>query len=88
MKISTTLKQGSFHDNYCEDFLISEQISSTQQVIAVMDGCTMGTEFAFASILTGKILRSIAKEFFYHDFIEGTQQSLNHKLKSILQLMI
>ncbi|WP_405204994.1 protein phosphatase 2C domain-containing protein [Aquimarina sp. LLG6339-5] len=85
MKIYSALKIGNFHTNYCEDFLIKEQLSSNRFMIAVMDGCTMGKESVFASILIGKILRNVAKEKFYTDFIESDSSELVLCLKEILQ---
>lgn len=90
MKIYTTLQIGEFHTNYCEDFLITEELASNQILVAVLDGCTMGTESVFASILYGKILRKIAKNNFYQEFIlkENQELDLKLKLKSILQELI
>lgn len=85
MKIFKTLKIGEFHDNYCEDFLVIEQISSTEKLIAVLDGCTMGTESVFASILTGKILRKISKELYYSEFKSNYECDLDGKLKIITE---
>ncbi|WP_196887582.1 protein phosphatase 2C domain-containing protein [Aureivirga sp. CE67] len=81
------LKIGDFHENNCEDFLVSEKIGSKQKLIAVMDGCTMGKESSFASMLVGKTLRKISKDKFYTEFIEKNQFSLEHQLKSILEAL-
>ncbi|WP_375561650.1 protein phosphatase 2C domain-containing protein [Bernardetia sp. OM2101] len=90
MKTYTTLQIGEFHTNYCEDFLIKEQLASNQILIAVLDGCTMGTESVFTSILYGKILRKIAKNMFYEEFVSQQNQEvdLQSKLKTILQELI
>lgn len=90
MKIYTTLQIGEFHTNYCEDFLVKEELTSNEILIAVLDGCTMGTESVFASILYGKILRKIAKNKFYEEFFSKQKQELNlqTKLKIILQELI
>lgn len=90
MKIYTTLQIGEFHTNYCEDFLIKEELASNEILIAVLDGCTMGTESVFASILYGKILRKIANNTFYQEFISKQNQEtdLQSKLKTILQELI
>jgi len=84
MKIYKTLNIGAFHTNFCEDFLIEEQIGTTQKLIAVLDGCTMGTESVFASILFGKILRRAAKQKYYEDFMSGTDDNLKCVLKNIV----
>ena len=60
-----TLQRGQFHDHFCEDFLISSQLSKNRQLIAVMDGCSMATESTFASMLFGKLLRRIARDQYY-----------------------
>ncbi|BDD04919.1 protein phosphatase 2C domain-containing protein [Aureibacter tunicatorum] len=88
MKIYKSLTIGEFHTNHCEDFLIEEPITTSQKIIAVMDGCTMGNESVFASILFGKILRNIAKKLFYEDFMQPSSDSLELQLKTILRNLI
>lgn len=90
MKIYNTLQIGDFHTHYCEDFLIIEDISETEKIIAVLDGCSMGKESVFASILYGKILRNIARKEFYKDFVikEKEPITLQDRLKSILEQLI
>ena len=53
---------GEFHVNHNEDFLVLEEAGSTRKLIAVMDGCSSGTDSYFASTLIGKLLRKIAKK--------------------------
>ncbi|MEP0264135.1 protein phosphatase 2C domain-containing protein [Dokdonia sp.] len=88
MKIYSTLHIGEFHTNHCEDFLINEQITSNQRLVAVLDGCTMAKESVFASMLYGKILRNIAKNAFYQEFIVSNKISLKMTLKSVIQELI
>jgi len=88
MKIYKTLNIGEFHTNYCEDFLIEEQIATNEKLIAVLDGCTMGTESVFASILFGKIARKIAKRKFYEEFIIKDAVGLKDKLKEVVRTLI
>ena len=88
MKIYSTLHIGEFHTNHCEDFLINEQITSNQRLVAVLDGCTMAKESVFASMLYGKILRNIAKNTFYQEFITPKEMSLQMTLKSVIQELI
>ncbi len=89
MKIYKTLNIGDFHTHHCEDFLIDEQIAKNEKLIAVLDGCTMGTESVFASILYGKILRNIAKKKFYEEFVSNRVVDLKAKLREVLkELMI
>ncbi|WP_103070379.1 protein phosphatase 2C domain-containing protein [Aquimarina sediminis] len=88
MKIYTTLHIGEFHTNYCEDFYVNEKIASNERLIAVLDGCTMGTESVFASILYGKILRNICKKKYYEEFISAIPIDLKTKLKQIIEQLI
>ena len=88
MRIYKTLNIGEFHSNYCEDFLVEEQIATNEKLIAVLDGCTMGIESVFASMLFGKILRNIAKNKFYEEFVSGKPIDLKNKLKEVVKLLI
>ena len=54
-------------------------------MIAVMDGCSMGTESHFASTLIAKILRKIAKELSFKAFIKKEEKSLSVYLKEIVK---
>lgn len=88
MKIYSTLNIGEFHTNHCEDFLVSEQTGSNEILVAVLDGCTMGEESVFASILYGKILRNIAKSKYYQEFSTQNPIELKVKLKEIVKELI
>jgi hypothetical protein len=88
MRIYKTLNIGDFHTNNCEDFLVDEQIATNEKLIAVLDGCTMGTESVFASILYGKILRSISKKEFYKEFVTNEPLDLKSKLKEVIKQLI
>jgi serine/threonine protein phosphatase PrpC len=70
--IYTLLHIGESHENFCEDFLITEELINDRLLLAVMDGCTMGKESSFASMLVGKILRKIVKERFFLNLSETT----------------
>jgi serine/threonine protein phosphatase PrpC len=83
MRIYSLLNIGDFHTNQCEDFLVSEELSLNRRLVAVMDGCTMGRESIFASMLIGKILRKIAKDKFYKNFKEEKELELVDSLKEI-----
>jgi hypothetical protein len=85
MNIYSTINIGDFHENNCEDFLVHEKIRSNNLMIAVMDGCTMGKESVFASTLIGKILRKIAKEKFYTEFVNQEKTNINNTLKEVLK---
>lgn len=87
MKFYSTLVIGSFHTNHCEDFLTQAEISKYEKLVAVMDGCSMGTESVFSSLLIGKLLRKIAKNLFYQDFMNPIIVSLEDRLKEVVQLL-
>ncbi|MGB1205589.1 MAG: protein phosphatase 2C domain-containing protein [Chitinophagales bacterium] len=76
---------GQFHLNHNEDALITSEIGEDKLLIAVMDGCSMGTESHFASTLIGKTLRKIAKEISFKTFVEKTEKSLDGYLEEILR---
>ena len=88
MRIYKTINIGEFHTNHCEDFLIEEQIAANEKLIAVLDGCTMGTESVFASILFVKILRNIAKTKFYEEFVTNESIEIKNKLRAVVKELI
>lgn len=78
------LQIGTFHTNHCEDYLITTEIGKNKQLLAIMDGCTMGTDSYFISTLIGKLLRKIAKELNYLEFVQEGEQNLKDQLRNIL----
>ena len=87
MKKYEFIQIGSFHANHCEDYLISAEVGENKLMIAVMDGCTMGTDSHFASTLIGKILKKIAAEFYYKEFIERKEKNIDTILKEIVNAL-
>src|SRR3954470_18578278 len=85
MTIYTTLTIGEHHTNHCEDYLITAEIGKEKILCAVMDGCSMGTDSYFAATLTGKLLRKIANEYSYKEFISKKPNELEHALKEIVR---
>src|ERR1700744_358089 len=85
MRIYTTLQIGEHHTNYCEDYLLVAEIGKNKILCAVMDGCSMGTDSYFSATLTGKILRKIAKECQFREFVEKREKSPEKLLKIVLQ---
>lgn len=81
MKVYTTLHMGQHHVNHCEDYLMVAEIGTNKFLYAVMDGCSSGTDSYFASTLTGKILRKIAKENHFKDFVVKEKRDLSQILK-------
>ncbi len=62
MKIYSALQIGAYHTDHCEDYLYTGRIGDGNLILAVMDGCTMGTDSYFAATLVGKILRKLVTE--------------------------
>jgi len=63
--------------------MIMEQVGTNRKLIAVMDGCSSGTDSHFASTLIGKILRKIAKQAAYREYAEKQGFELKVQLESI-----
>jgi hypothetical protein len=59
MKIYTALHKGKQHKNFCEDFLLSLQVSDQLYIGAVSDGCSGGRDAHLASTLTCKLIRKL-----------------------------
>ncbi len=81
----TICQIGTFHSNHCEDYVICEPIGQDRLLMAALDGCTMGDESYFASTLFGRLLRKIAKECYYQEYVLDQQKSLATQLKTVLQ---
>lgn len=84
MKKYQLTKIGDFHENHCEDYSLISEIGVHRDLISVLDGCTMGEESYFASALIGKLLKRIAKEEYYLEYIKGYSPSLKEQLRSVL----
>lgn len=69
---------GEFHVNHNEDYLVIEDAGKSYKMIAVMDGCSSGTDSHFASTLIGKLLRKIAKQEAYREYV--SKQKIDIKL--------
>lgn len=78
---------GSFHTNHCEDSLFSAEIDNNKWLLAVMDGCSMGTDSYFASAIVTKILKKYAKETFYKAFFEEEKRALSDILEEAMHYL-
>jgi len=76
---------GDFHQNFCEDALLSFSISNEKHLLAVMDGCSSGTDSHFASALIGKILKKVYIELSYLEFSKRESISLKEFQKRTLK---
>jgi Protein phosphatase 2C len=83
MKIHSILQIGEHHTNHCEDYLVHESIGQNQLLCAVMDGCTMGVDSYLIATIIGKLLRKIAKGYYFKEFIEKKHLSNQHLLKLV-----
>ncbi|PSK95326.1 protein phosphatase 2C domain-containing protein [Taibaiella chishuiensis] len=88
MKIYSALQIGAYHTDHCEDYLYTGHIGSSQTVLAVMDGCTMGTDSYFAATLVGKILHKLVTEKGYKQRYEpGTDTAPEACLRALLKAL-
>lgn len=85
MKVYKCSKIGEYHTNHNEDDLIQTQIGEDKIVLAVMDGCSMGTDSHFASTLLKKIIRKTSSEIYYKEFIQRTSLQINEILHLLLE---
>ncbi len=83
MKFFELTHIGEFHTNHNEDFLVVEDAGSNIKLIAVMDGCSSGTDSHFASTLIGKLLRKIAKQEGYREYAQKNQVELSILIEKI-----
>ena len=86
MHLYTALQMGQHHQNHCEDHLLITDLGPDCMLLAVMDGCTMGTESHFASALTAKALRKTAKELAYDRFLHSQSlQELDVLMQEVMK---
>ena len=62
MKILSFIQKGTAHPNFCEDFLLTFELSENFGLFAVFDGCSSGQDSHFVSSLFGKIFKKIAQK--------------------------
>jgi hypothetical protein len=76
---------GEFHVNHNEDCLFSSEIGKNKLLIAVMDGCSAAIDSHFSATLTAKLLKRIAKEEDYKEFVERKEEDVKQLLKDTLE---
>jgi hypothetical protein len=86
MRIYTCLQIGETHTNHCEDYVVHLALGKNRLLVAVMDGCTMGTDSYWIATTVGKVLRKVAKEIDYQEFAESVLPLLQLQ-KQILQTL-
>lgn len=87
MQIHTLLRIGAFHTNHCEDYIFTGKTGKDRLLIAVMDGCTMGSESHFAANLCGKLLRKIAIQLEYEN-LKNQSPALKQELQHIMERLM
>lgn len=65
MKLYQTIKIGTSHPTFCEDFCLLQKIDTNWTVAAVMDGCTNAKDSHFASTLMAKALKRVVQTLPY-----------------------
>lgn len=78
---------GDHHVNHNEDALFSTKIDNKYQLIALMDGCSMGTDSHFAATLFKKILSKTSKTLSCQLFIQKNRYSLDALIKDIIKAL-
>ncbi|MEM6772263.1 MAG: protein phosphatase 2C domain-containing protein [Bacteroidota bacterium] len=76
---------GSHHTNHNEDALVFADLTEHHQLLAVMDGCSMGTDSHFASTLVGKTLRKIAHQTNLRTFAESESPDTKTLLRRVVE---
>ncbi len=76
---------GVYHTHHCEDYLFTDTLSDNTRLFVVMDGCSAGTDSQFATVLSARIFRKLAREFNYKTFLEKQTPSLRALQRQVLQ---
>jgi len=78
MIVHKLIKRGFNHPNYCEDFILHEDIDENYSIYGVFDGCSSGIDSHFASALIAKVIRNEVKNIDFN----------NKSLDEIMELLI
>lgn len=76
---------GTHHVNHNEDAWVTEDLTDRHLLLAVMDGCSMGTDSHFASTLVAKVLRNIARQTNQRTFAERRQPTSGELLRGTFE---
>lgn len=85
--VITYSRIGSHHTDHNEDACVTEELTDRHVMIAVMDGCSAGTDSHLASTLVAKILRKIARQTNQRTFAERRQPTVNELLRDTLRTL-
>jgi len=78
MIVHKLIKRGVNHPNYCEDFILHEDIDENYSIYGVFDGCSSGIDSHFASALIAKGIRNEVKNIDFN----------NKSIDRIMELLI
>lgn len=84
MKFYSLTHIGEFHVNHNEDYLVIEECGKSYKLIAVLDGCSSGTDSHFAATLIGKILRKLARQESFREFAETKER----EIKDLIEYLV
>lgn len=87
MTLLTHTQIGTHHTDHNEDALLTAEITDRHLLLAVMDGCSSGTDSHFAATLTAKVLRRIAKQTNLRSFAERRQFTTEALLRQTLETL-
>ena len=62
MIVHKLIKRGLNHPDYCEDFILDENLDENYSIYGVFDGCSSGIDSHLASALIAKIIRAEIKK--------------------------
>lgn len=85
MPHDTHLQIGTFHTDHCEDSLILAPLTDRISLMAVMDGCSSGTDSFLVATMVAKLLRKYADEGYHLDFREPMGLSLAAWMERLLR---
>ena len=78
MIVHKLIKRGFNHPEYCEDFILHEDIDEKYSIYGVFDGCSSGIDSHFASALIAKVIRNEVKNIDFE----------NKSVDKIMELLI
>jgi hypothetical protein len=88
INLITHTQIGTHHTDHNEDAFLTAEITDRHLLLAVMDGCSSGTDAHFATGLIAKVLRRIAKQTNLRSFAERTSPTTEQLLKDTLRTLL
>ena len=85
MQIHTYTRIGTHDTDHNEDAYVTAEIGTDRLLLAVLDGCSTGTDSHLVAGLAAKLLRKIAQEYFYQEFAQRRQLPLPELLNAVVE---